>query len=347
MVSEGNRDTARDSVADRRSCQDPSSDISIACCTYNGADFIGDQMLSLTRQSRLPDEIIICDDGSTDRTLELVARIGDSSTIPIRLFRNSNTLGCTKNFEKAVSLCRGDIIALCDQDDIWLPNKLSKIEAEFRRRPNIGAVFSNGLVVDSNRTPTGYTLWDAFGLSQGQFKQVSDGDASAPLLKHFFVTGATLAFKREFLKHLLPIPGTWPHDAWIASVLSYVAPLVPIPKSLILYRQHGSNQIGASRNLSSRFIHPWTQDQGRYFNGQIEMFKTLHRHLDDRRLATRAQLNDLSKKVQHLEFRKRLPVNRLLRIPHVVRSVCRGEYDTYSRHRLSAVRDLLSSRSVP
>ena len=318
--------------------------ISVALCTYNGADFIRAQLLSLFQQTRLPDEIVICDDHSNDGTVELSSQIAKGAHVPIRVITNPFNLGVTKNFEKAISLCSGDIIALCDQDDVWLPNKLCMIEAAFHESSRIGGVFSNGLVTDRNLKPLGYTLWESFGLSKVRFRQVADGIASEVLLKFFFVTGATLAFKRNFLDQLLPIPPVWPHDAWIAFVLSYMTAIVPLPQPLILYRQHGSNQIGASNDLRSRFIRPWVQDQRQYFNGQIELFKILYQHLEERGLATQSQLSRISEKVRHLKFRKGLPPNRLLRIPHIIRSLLRGDYANYSRHRLTAMRDLLSTR---
>ncbi len=203
MVSNVNRVAARSTLSGQPFVTNPRLTISVALCTYNGADFIGHQLLSVTRQSRLPEEIIICDDGSTDGTAELSCLLGEASTVPVKFFRSTSTVGCTKNFEKAISLCSGDIIALCDQDDVWLPDKLLWIESEFQRRSEIGGVFSDGAVVDRNLTSMGYTLWQAFGLSRNRLKQIANGNASAGLLAHFFVTGATLAFKRSLLEHLL------------------------------------------------------------------------------------------------------------------------------------------------
>jgi glycosyltransferase involved in cell wall biosynthesis len=322
----------------------PATTISIAIATFNGEEFIEQQLASLIGQLRQPDELVVIDDHSSDRTVELATRVSKKSAIPIRVFTNASNLGVTKNFERAVSICTGCIIALCDQDDVWLPDKLLRIEAEFTHRPQIGMVFSNGLIVDRHLAPMGYTLWDAFKLSKAQVEQVANGDASEVLLKHFFVTGATLAFRRELLRHVLPFPAIWSHDAWISCVLSHVTAIAPVSQPLIWYRQHGSNQIGASNDFRSRFIRPWTRDQGPYFRGQVEMFKALYHHLEDRGLATQFQLDRVSEKLRHLTFRKKLPSNRLLRAPYIIRSLLRGEYDKYSRHRWTAMRDLLSTR---
>src|SRR5438128_2977881 len=98
--------------------------ISIAMCTYNGEQFLRDQLASIAVQTRPPDELVVCDDHSADATCEIVARFAASSPFPVRLHVNEQNLGSTKNFEHAIRLCEGDIIALSAQYDDWLPEKL-------------------------------------------------------------------------------------------------------------------------------------------------------------------------------------------------------------------------------
>ena len=93
--------------------------ISIAMCTYNGAEFLPAQLQSILTQSRPPDEIIICDDRSTDDTQALLKKFATESPIPIAVHINDHNLGSVKNFERTISLCTGDVIALSDQDDVW------------------------------------------------------------------------------------------------------------------------------------------------------------------------------------------------------------------------------------
>src|SRR5688572_14133745 len=99
---------------------------SVAMCTYNGARYLKEQLDSFTVQTRLPDELIVCDDGSSDETCQIVSTFAASAPFTVRLEVNQQTLGSTQNFAKAIQLCRGDLIALCDQDDVWLPGKLDK-----------------------------------------------------------------------------------------------------------------------------------------------------------------------------------------------------------------------------
>ncbi len=102
--------------------------ISVALCTYNGERFLPQQLASMAKQTRLPDELVVCDDRSTDRTMALVREFAASSPYPVRIFENEHNLGFAANFERAIRLCEGDLIALSDQDDIWYPIRLERSE---------------------------------------------------------------------------------------------------------------------------------------------------------------------------------------------------------------------------
>src|ERR687894_3003245 len=99
---------------------------SVAMCTYNGARFVAEQLASVAAQTRPPDELVVCDDGSTDETCRLVEEFAARAPFPVRLFVNERNLGSTRNFGRAVALCEGDLVALSDQDDVWHPEKLER-----------------------------------------------------------------------------------------------------------------------------------------------------------------------------------------------------------------------------
>src|SRR5581483_5816839 len=99
--------------------------ISIAMATYNGGQFIREQLDSLSRQTFLPCELVVCDDGSTDHTLAIVETFAASAPFAVRIHRNKKRLGFGPNFLKAASLCDGEVIAFSDQDDVWLETKLA------------------------------------------------------------------------------------------------------------------------------------------------------------------------------------------------------------------------------
>ena len=101
-----------------------SDTISVALCTYNGARFLEEQLASLLAQNRRPDELVVCDDRSTDSTVQMLESFSRSAPFPVRIQVNPVNLGSTVNFDRAMRLCAGSLIAFCDQDDIWLPHKL-------------------------------------------------------------------------------------------------------------------------------------------------------------------------------------------------------------------------------
>jgi glycosyltransferase involved in cell wall biosynthesis len=99
--------------------------LSVAMATYNGERFLEEQLFSIARQIRLPDEMVVSDDGSNDGTIDILERFATSAPFPVRVYRNIKPLGYGDNFLKAASLCHGDLIAFSDQDDVWLENKLA------------------------------------------------------------------------------------------------------------------------------------------------------------------------------------------------------------------------------
>ncbi len=125
--------------------------ISVAICTYNGEKYLSEQLASIAAQTRLPDEMVVCDDCSSDATPDLVEEFARSAPFPVRFFRNPINLRSTKNFEHAIALCDGDFIALCDQDDIWLPEKLARQLAILESDPSWEESFRCGTYNASSR----------------------------------------------------------------------------------------------------------------------------------------------------------------------------------------------------
>ena len=103
--------------------------LSVALCTYNGARFLAAQLASIARQTRLPDEMVICDDGSQDSTCLLIDDFRASAPFPTRVYCHSGNMGVVSSFLGTIRLCSGDLIALCDQDDIWKSDKLARAHA--------------------------------------------------------------------------------------------------------------------------------------------------------------------------------------------------------------------------
>jgi glycosyltransferase involved in cell wall biosynthesis len=224
-----------------------SNRLSIALATYNGERYLGEQLESILHQTRLPEELVIFDDASTDATPAIVQEFAKAAPFPVRFQINAERLGSTRNFEAAIRACSGDIIFLCDQDDVWYPEKIARMEERFIHDLEAGAVFTDADVVDQDLRPFGPRLWDTVRFKQKDRARFAAHDALSVLLKRPVVTGATMAFRSRYRDLILPMPEIWIHDAWISLLIGAVSHLVALPIPLIAYRQHSANQIGIPR----------------------------------------------------------------------------------------------------
>ncbi len=222
--------------------------LSIALCCCNGAAYIDTQLRSLARQIRRPDELVVCDDHSDDDTCERVVRFARHAPFPVRLVINPIRLGVTRNFNQAISLCQGQFIALCDQDDRWHPAKLQYLEEALAVSPNLGYVWCDADLVDQSLQPIGRRLWDVLGPGARQRELLLSGRGMEVLVRNNVVTGAMMLFRSSFREIICPIPDGWLHDAWIALALTAMGDCAMVNRPLVDYRQHGRQQIGARRN---------------------------------------------------------------------------------------------------
>ena len=177
--------------------------LSVAMCTYNGARYLPEQLESIASQSSLPKELVVCDDGSTDGSIDIIKAFAREAPFKVSLHINSQRLGTTKNFEKAIDSCFGEIIALSDQDDFWSPDKLRLIQSQFCGSSRVGLVFTDAEIVDERLNSLGYRLWESVGFNKAKQSQANRGDLFRVLLKRNYVPGATLAFRTHFKNIIL------------------------------------------------------------------------------------------------------------------------------------------------
>jgi glycosyltransferase involved in cell wall biosynthesis len=246
--------------------------LSVALCTYNGCRFLPAQLDSFIAQTRQPDELVACDDASDDESASLLEEFARRAPFTVRVVRNQARLGPTKNFEKAIGLCTGDVIATSDQDDIWVPEKLSLSLAALEQTPRRGLVFTDAEVVEEDLRPRGHSMWDAIQFRPPARRQVREGRAFEVLLRQWVVTGATMMFRAGYRAQCLPIPPEWTHDGWIALIVSAMAPVAMIEQRTLLYRQHAAQQIGGKR-LTWRELYQIARNTGpEYFRLHYERF---------------------------------------------------------------------------
>lgn len=218
--------------------------ISVAMCTYNGAKYLFEQLQSIGAQTRSPDEVVVCDDGSTDLTAQIIGDFARSVPFPVRIFRNPQNLGSTKNFEKAIGLCTGDLIALSDQDDIWMPDRLDRQAEMFEQDTALGGVFTDAEIVDDKSRSVGKRLWTSIFFTPAEQRIFAKDQGFSILLRKYVVTGATLMVRASLREQYLPISEVWGHEAWMALILAIHSHLRIIDEPLIRYRIHAGQQVG-------------------------------------------------------------------------------------------------------
>lgn len=231
----------------------PALKLSIALCTYNGARYLPEQLESYLSQQRRPDELVVGDDGSTDRTLEILNQFAARAPFAVKVLSHPANLGVVKNFENAILRCNGDVIFLSDQDDVWEPQKLGRIADIFERSPEVGLVSSNARLVDQNLQPLNYLLWEGLDFDNRYIDAVNGGRAFETLLKHCPLSGHTMAFAARLRELMTPIPQGWLHDPWIARISAAVSRVVLLDEPLTRYRQHPVQTIGGKRKSLLQF----------------------------------------------------------------------------------------------
>ncbi|MBB6123472.1 glycosyltransferase [Sphingobium subterraneum] len=218
--------------------------VSIVMGSYNGARYIERQLNSLVNQTVPPHEILVADDGSTDETMEIVAAIAAKSAVPIRLWRNPENLGYGENFLQTALKATGDLIAYCDQDDIWRPTKLEKCIPEFAD-PNVVMVVHQAGLIDGEDNNIG-------GFDQGISESRTVPPLSYDQLKCFY--GFSIMIRRDLLAVIPPnLRGTDPmsgaatmaHDRWTTFLANLAGSTREIAEELVDYRQHNDNLCGA------------------------------------------------------------------------------------------------------
>lgn len=340
------------------------SRISIALCTYNGAKYLREQLESYVKQTKLPDELVIGDDCSTDETVEIIEEFKQNAPFPVHLNINEKNLGSTKNFERTILRCSGDIIFLSDHDDIWLPEKISVMEKILTENPDVGLVFSDAALIDKQGKLLKCNLWD-FTFTKIDQKSVIRGNSLEVMLRHNVVTGATIAFRSELIALFTPITIIIPdviHDGWIALISSIHSKIIFVDKRLIYYRQHNNQQLGVNwetrrnaGNLLSKFSRKYEvreikldksikyvhKEIGRV-KETIEALKTSELLKDSFALLDKEKEKSITEKlnqIAHLEARIGLPNNRLKRIYPIIKEIRTKRYYLFSRGLYGISRD--------
>jgi hypothetical protein len=237
--------------------------ISIALASYNGAEFIGEQLASFAAQTRLPFELQVGDDGSSDATLEIVEEFVRSAPFPVHAVRNSENLGFADNFLSTSERCSGDWIAFADQDDVWLPNKLERIAQaiEAHAKDELALVAHKVEVTDAELRPTGgrpgWLDWSGTNLKPWLGRRGL-----------WSVGGCVIVFRAELVREIdwrdrpfnenawrnlgCPKQRMDPHDRWVCLLANALGATLLLDEKLGLFRRHEAAGTGRHVNPGVR-----------------------------------------------------------------------------------------------
>jgi glycosyltransferase involved in cell wall biosynthesis len=216
------------------------STVSVVMATFNGEQFILEQLESIATQTSLPREVTIGDDGSTDRTLAIASRFADRAPFPVTIFKNPIRLGYGQNFLTTAMHATGHYIAFCDQDDIWSPDKLNRaVEALERDRGHL--YVHTATVIDATGQPIDF-------FAQGIRRKRIIEPLQLPPWGVFY--GFSMVFRAEILSamnstdrgnHTFEVKGYLSHDLWVYFVATSLGRTVVDDMPLAMYRRHGRN----------------------------------------------------------------------------------------------------------
>jgi hypothetical protein len=324
--------------------------LSVALATHDGRRWLPELLDTLAAQDRLPDELVVCDDASTDGTPAVLDDFAATAPFAVRRLANEVQLGPVRAFERALDACEGELVALCDQDDRWASSKLAVLEAELAAR-DVTLAFCDADVVDEDGHPTGPTLWAELGFSRRQRDSLVSGPPG-PILRHAVASGCTSVVRREVLDVALPFPAVLDlvaepvlHDRWLSLVAGCAGRVVPIAHPLVEYRAHPGQAVGARwvparRELGAQARRSVADVRARA-EARLRVLDALQDRLDQLpdqpSVAVLEQLDDLRR---HLAVRAGLGA-RGARLRPVLSEVVTGGYRRFGSGAGSALLDLV------
>jgi glycosyltransferase involved in cell wall biosynthesis len=315
--------------------------VSVAMCTFNGERFLREQLDSIAAQTLLPNELVICDDRSNDQTAAIVADFAQSAPFRVHFHRNDEQLGTVRNFERAIRLCTGTYVMLADQDDYWLPEKIAVLVTHLNEHPLLDVVFSDARLVDEKLEYLNRTIWEEVRFDPNTQRQWRQGQELDVLIQGNRVTGCTMGFRRSFAVELMPFPldlveRDFIHDTWLALVAALTHRIDFVAQALVWYRQHSSQQIGASQKNAPPPT-TWRDRLSRPHEQKLSPFAHRKAYYEGLlRMATRVlpetlpELEKLRRAVRHYQHRATLPTARLKRLWPVTQALWGGHYHHFT-----------------
>jgi len=247
--------------------------VSVVMATYNGAAHVAEQLNSILANDRLPDELIVIDDHSTDGTMRLLRELlGGRREVEVIIESNRTNLGPTATFVKGILRSTGDVVLTADQDDRWAKEKIGTMVREFQTDPNVVMTYSDGTITDAQLVPNGRTIFSTRRKADLHLGQQRDPTAVAanPDIK-----GCTMAMKGEMVRSLLAAGDPlfqryWGHDHWIALFAFGLGKVTVLSDALIDHRMHGRNTSAGAK------FRPWSPKDWRKWMLRIRQQSSDH-----------------------------------------------------------------------
>ncbi|MGA2232905.1 MAG: glycosyltransferase [Tepidisphaeraceae bacterium] len=322
--------------------------ISVVLCTCNGQTFLPRQLRSLADQDRRPDELVVFDDASTDESDAIVRRFAQTAPFDVRVHIQPGRVGVMRNFAAAIGAASGEMIACCDQDDVWHPEKLARAEEALgtaqNGSPAADLVFSDAELVDEQLRPLGRRLWESIGFCASKRRIAEEGRLWEVLIRFNAVTGAGMAFRGSWRNLLLPIPNGWMYDAWIGLMLAIVGRCKLIDEPLWSYRRHATQQIGPGPDsLAAKIAAARRMDQS-YFQVMAANFLAVVDRLGQRPidLTIAARLRD---KINHCQARAAMRGAGGERVGRIAGELFSGRYHQCALGWQSAAQDIFLAQA--
>jgi glycosyltransferase involved in cell wall biosynthesis len=282
--------------------------------TYNGAAFLREQLLSLQQQTTKPAELVVCDDQSSDATVDILRAFATDAPFPVHIHVNPERLGWRGNFIKASSLCKFNLIAFCDQDDLWYPQKLQIMSEQFED-PSVLLAYHNADLIDHK------------GCIYGTLQPIADKKRVIERLSRPTIWSNPFGLTIVFRASLTAFNDMWPrtvdlskpefpaaHDQWFYFLATNVGKIISVPDRLLAYRQHASNTVGWKEIPRSKTITPDDQLVIRHATlalGMLEPFTTILESAASREIGdARDRLVEASQKnralIRRLQLRREI-----------------------------------------
>lgn len=313
--------------------------VSVAMCSYNGARFLAAQLDSICRQTVLPAELVIQDDGSTDETSAIVNRFARGASFPVRFLVNAQRLGPARNFEACITRCAGDIVVLTDQDDIWLPDRIERTICAYRDT-DVTFTYADAPLIDGHDRPIGRTIFSTVAIS-GRDRRllVTGGDLLPIILRYGVLYGATMSITGALAKNAVPFPEGWSHDEWLSLVGSATGRGMPTAP-VMHYRQHGAQVVGAGKAGLQAVIAGSQGRRGDHYCSERRRYEAALTTALDRPVLAERLAPQLREKLAFLAKREAIQGGGVAMLIPLLRTIREGSHARFSGGLRSIVKDV-------